>query len=103
MQDRVQAVAELEEELAEFSYDGLTLLRRDLRRGRVVRGSWAGCVISYRRGEPGSTRRDHQGRPRNAFTVLWDGGWITDEEVLDRVDTELRRRAAPARMAGARS
>jgi hypothetical protein len=92
MQDRAQAVAELEAELMEFSYDGLTLLRCHLDDGRVLRGSWAGCVISYKRGVAGSTRRDRQGRARNAFTALWDGGWMTDEEVLRLVDAELARR-----------
>jgi hypothetical protein len=58
----------------------------------VVRGSWAGCVISYKRGAPGSARRDRLGRARNAFTVLWDNGWLTDEEVTALVDLELARR-----------
>jgi hypothetical protein len=91
-QDRTRAVAELAEELAEFSYDGLTLLRAHLGEGRVLRGSWAGCVISYKRGDPGSARRDRRGRARNAFTRLWDAGWMTDEEVLRRVDAELAHR-----------
>jgi hypothetical protein len=93
-QDRTRAVADLEEELADFSYDGLVLLRSHLGEGRVLRGSWAGCVISYKRGDPGSARRDRQGRARNAFTRLWDAGWMTDEEVLRRVDAELARRQA---------
>jgi hypothetical protein len=96
-QDPVRAVADLEEELAEFSYDGLVLLRHHLARGKVVRGSWAGCVISYKRGAPGSARRDRRGRARNAFTALWDSGWVTDEEVLGRVDAELLRRRATGR------
>jgi hypothetical protein len=91
-QDRTGAVADLEEELTDFSYDGLVLLRSHLDEGRVLRGSWAGCVISYKRGDPGSARRDRQGRARNAFTRLWDAGWMTDEEVLRRVDAELARR-----------
>jgi hypothetical protein len=93
-QDRTRAVADLEEELADFSYDGLVLLRNHLGEGRVLRGSWAGCVISYKRGDPGSARRDRKGRARNAFTRLWDAGWMTDEEVLRRVDAELARRQA---------
>lgn len=83
---------ELVEELKEFSWDGLTTLHEDLVAGKVVRGSWAGCVISYRRGEPGSTRRDRLGRARNAFTVLWDDGWLTDEEVAAAVLLEIARR-----------
>ncbi len=90
--DRMRALAELEAELAEFSHDGLTLLRHHLRRGQVLRGSWAGCVISYKRGDAGSTRRDRLGRARNAFTTLWDIGWLTDEDVLGAVDEELARR-----------
>lgn len=91
---RRKALIELAAELEEFSHDGLILLADDLDHGEVVRGSWTGCVISYKRGRPGSTRRDRMGRARNAFTVLWDGGWITDEEVADAVATELSERVA---------
>lgn len=97
---RLAGTRELVAELEEFSYDGLTLLRDDLRAGRVVRGSWAGCVLSYKRGTAGSTRRDRLGRARNALTVLWDGGWYTDEEVLAAVSRELARRGVD-RPAGA--
>lgn len=89
------AVAELRSELAEFSHDGLVQLREDLTDGEVIRGSWAGCVISYKRGAAGSARRDRLGRARNAFTILWDSGWITDEVVLRAVRRELVRRAVP--------
>lgn len=89
---RVEALAELRAELREFSHDGLVALREDLGRGAVVRGSWAGCVISYKRGAPGSARRDRLGRARNAFTLLWDNGWLTDEEVVGPVDAELATR-----------
>lgn len=89
---RDEALADLRLELGEFSHDGLVQLREDLARSAVVRGSWAGCVISYKRGAPGSARRDRMGRARNAFTVLWDNGWITDDEVLAMVDLELARR-----------
>ncbi len=89
---REEALAELRAELSEFSHDGLIQLREDLARRAVVRGSWAGCVISYKRGAPGSARRDRMGRARNAFTVLWDNGWLTDEEVIAVVDVELARR-----------
>lgn len=90
---REQALAELEAELTEFSHDGLVQLREDLQTHRVARGSWSGCVISYRRGAAGSVRRDRLGRARNAFTVLWDNGWLTDEEVTRLAESELRRRA----------
>jgi hypothetical protein len=93
---RDEALADLHAELREFNHDGLIQLREDLTRHSVVRGSWAGCVISYKRGAPGSARRDRLGRARNAFTVLWDNGWLTDEEVPALVDLELARR----RMAG---
>jgi hypothetical protein len=101
---REDALAELRAELAEFSHDGLTQLREDLARADVLRGSWAGCVISYKRGAPGSARRDRRGRARNAFTVLWDNGWLTDEEVGRAVRAEIARRSspqAPARSAAA--
>ncbi len=94
---RDEALADLRAELSEFSHDGLVQLREDLARSAVVRGSWAGCVISYKRGAPGSTRRDRLGRARNAFTVLWDNGWLTDEEVLSMVDLELARRRSQER------
>lgn len=89
---RQEGLQELVEELKEFSYDGLTLLRDDLVNGEVIRGSWAGCVLSYKRGTAGSSRRDRMGRARNALTVLWDGGWLTDEEVLAAVSREIVRR-----------
>ncbi len=93
---RDDALEELGAELREFSHDGLIELRDDLARGVVVRGSWAGCVISYKRGAPGSARRDRMGRARNAFTVLWDNGWLTDEDVATCVDVELGRRQRSA-------
>lgn len=92
---RTEAEAELEAELAEFSFDGLVQLREDLARGRVLRGSWTGCVISYKAGAPGSTRRDRHGRARNTFTALWDDGWITDEEVLTAIQRETAARRMP--------
>jgi len=102
---RQDALGELEAELQEFSHDGLVALREDLTQGAVARGSWAGCVISYKRGAPGSARRDRLGRARNAFTVLWDNGWLTDEEVAVRVEDELGRRTPgrSRRAAGARA
>jgi hypothetical protein len=89
---REAALAELRLELAEFSHDGLTQLREDLARGSVVRGSWAGCVISYKRGAPGSARRDRLGRARNAFTVLWDNGWLSEDEIGGIAERELHSR-----------
>jgi hypothetical protein len=89
---RDQALDELAAELAEFSHDGLVQLREDLRTHAVARGSWSGCVISYRRGVAGSVRRDRVGRARNAFTVLWDNGWLTDEEVALLAERELDHR-----------
>ena len=93
---REEALGELRLELAEFNHDGLVQLSEDLARGAVVRGSWAGCVISYKRGAPGSARRDRLGRARNAFTVLWDSGRLTDEEIgsLARHELHMRDQAA---------
>lgn len=90
---RDEALTELRWELAEFSHDGLVQLTEDLVQSAVVRGSWAGCVISYKRGAPGSARRDRLGRARNAFTILWDNGWLTDEDVMSVAHDELRRRS----------
>ena len=91
---RQEGLRELVAELREFSHDGLVLLEDDLRAERVIRGSWAGCVLSYKRGAAGSTRRDRLGRARNALTVLWDSGWFTEEEILAGVRRELARRGA---------
>ena len=91
---REEALNELRAELRDFSHDGLVQLTEDLATGAVVRGSWTGCVISYKRGGAGSARRDRLGRARNAFTILWDNGWLTDEEALAEAGAELRRRAS---------
>lgn len=98
---RREALDELRAELAEFNHDGLTQLADDLRHSAVMRGSWSGCVISYKRGAPGSCRRDRLGRARNAFTVLWDNGWVTEPEVLGLIEHELAQRTlVPAVAAG---
>lgn len=101
-----EAMEELRAELETFSHDGLIALHEALEQGIVVRGSWNGCVISYKNGAAGSVRRDRLGRARNAFTVLWDNGWITDEQVKQEVEKELERRQipqpAPALSAGIR-
>lgn len=86
------ALKELRAELEQFSHDGLVQLRDDLRDRGVSRGSWSGCVMSYRRGAAGSARRDRLGRARNAFTILWDHGWLTDEDVIAALESEMRRR-----------
>lgn len=91
-QHRTLALDELAAELAEFAFDGLVQLREDLRGGAVLRGTWSGCVISYKRGAAGSTRRDRHGRARNPFTILWDRGWLTDEEVIRLVEAEIAER-----------
>ena len=93
---RDEALSELRAELTDFSHDGLVQLLDDLTNGLVARGSWTGCVISYKRGAPGSARRDRMGRARNAFTILWDNGWVTDEEVVQAARCELRRRSVVA-------
>lgn len=91
---REEAMTELRAELAEFSFDGLLQLRDDLSRHAVRRGSWTGCVISYKSGAPGSCRRDRCGRARNAFTILWDNGWLSDGEVGAAVSDEIALRDA---------
>lgn len=91
---RTEAMMELRSELAEFSFDGLMQLRADLRQHAVLRGSWAGCVMSYRSGSPGSCRRDRLGRARNAFTILWDNGWLSDDDVAAAVIDEMTLRSA---------
>ena len=93
---REEALNELRAELQEFNHDGLVQLSDDLAAHTVLRGSWSGCVISYKRGAPGSCRRDRLGRARNAFTILWDNGWLTDEEVKNLLHTEIMRRAPSA-------
>jgi hypothetical protein len=89
---RMEAIAELRAELTDFSHDGLVQLIEDLTRGSVMRGSWTGCVISYKRGAAGSARRDRMGRARNSFTILWDNGWITDDEVIALANAEMLHR-----------
>lgn len=89
---RIEAINELRAELGEFNHDGLIQLIEDLTSGAVARGTWTGCVISYKRGAAGSARRDRMGRARNCFTILWDSGWITDEEVIAIAQAELQRR-----------
>jgi hypothetical protein len=96
LEQHQEALAELRLELADFSHDGLTQLREDLTRHAVLRGSWSGCVISYKRGAPGSCRRDRLGRARNAFTVLWDNGWLTEDDVGRMLRDELARRTGAA-------
>jgi hypothetical protein len=91
---RIEAMTELRSELAEFSFDGLMQLCDDLASHAVLRGSWAGCVISYKSGAPGSCRRDRRGRARNAFTILWDNGWLSEEDVTSAVADELAVRRA---------
>ena len=100
---RTEAIAELSAELTGFSHDGLVQLSEDLEHGSVARGSWTGCVISYKRGAAGSVRRDRLGRARNAFTILWDSGWITDEETAACVNAELERREAQQALSPART
>jgi hypothetical protein len=91
---RREALTELNLELSQFSHDGLVQLIDDLTAHAVTRGSWDGCVLSYRRGAAGSATRDQRGRTRTAFTVLWDGGMLTSEEVLRSAAAELSRRRA---------
>jgi len=91
------ALTTLRLELREFSFNGLVQLAEDLGRGAVARGTWAGCVLSYKHGARGSAREDRLGRQRNPFTVAWDDYWITDADVLAEVLAEIERRRHAAR------
>lgn len=90
------ADTELRAELKEFAYDGLVQLSLDLEKDAVKRGTWDGCVLSYRRGYAGSVDCDRKGRRGNAFTRCWDAERIRRERVLELVRAELRCRAAPS-------
>ncbi|HEX7117291.1 MAG TPA: hypothetical protein VF212_00790 [Longimicrobiales bacterium] len=86
------ADAELRSELREFAYDGLVQLALDLERNVVKRGTWDGCVLSYRRGYAGSVDCDRKGRRGNAFTRYWDAERIDRARVLELVREEIRAR-----------
>ncbi len=86
------ADTELRAELKEFAYDGLVQLSLDLERGTVKRGTWDGCVLSYRRGGAGSVDCDRKGRRGNAFTRFWDAERLNEAHVLELVRAELQTR-----------
>ncbi|HEX6939312.1 MAG TPA: hypothetical protein VF158_07860 [Longimicrobiales bacterium] len=88
------ADTELRAELREFAYDGLVQLALDLERNVVKRGTWDGCVLSYRRGYAGSVDCDRKGRRGNAFTRYWDAERIERARVLEMVREEIRARQA---------
>ena len=88
------ADTELRAELKEFAYDGLVQLALDLERGTVKRGTWDGCVLSYRRGGAGSVDCDRKGRRGNAFTRFWDAERLDEGHVLEMVRAELQTRRA---------
>jgi hypothetical protein len=85
---------ELRTELREFAYDGLVQLSIDLERGVVKRGTWDGCVLSYRRGSAGSVDCDRKGRRGNAFTRFWDAERLDEGQVLKFVRAEIEARTA---------
>ncbi|HEY8468521.1 MAG TPA: hypothetical protein VIL18_02705 [Longimicrobiales bacterium] len=93
------ADAELRAELREFAYDGLIQLAADLERGVVKRGTWDGCVLSYRRGFAGSVDSDRKGRRGNAFTRFWDAERVDEQHVLRMVREEIEARRAGQRPA----
>ncbi len=90
------ADTELRAELKEFAYDGLVQLALDLERGTVKRGTWDGCVLSYRRGSAGSVDCDRKGRRGNAFTRFWDAERLDETHVLEMVRAELQTRRTAA-------
>jgi hypothetical protein len=83
---------ELRAELREFAYDGLVQLGADLERQAVKRGTWDGCVLSYRRGYAGSVDCDRKGRRGNSFTRFWDAERLDEEHVLKLVREEAGAR-----------
>jgi hypothetical protein len=87
------ADAELKAELRDFSYDGLIQLSIDLETGIVKRGTWDGCVLSYRRGYAGSVDSDRRGRRGNAFTRFWDAERVADAHVLEVLRQEIQERS----------
>lgn len=89
---RTNALREFQLELRQFCVDGLTKLEEDLRNQQVSRGTWAGCVMSYGGGAPGSRRADRHGNKRNAFTRLWDASLLNEEDLLPLVQEERARR-----------
>lgn len=86
------ADTELRAELREFAHDGLVQLASDLEDGVVRRGTWDGCVLSYRRGYAGSVDCDRKGRRGNAFTRFWDAERVKEAHVLTLVTDELAER-----------
>lgn len=86
------AIKSLRKNLEAFAFDALIQLEEDLREGLVTRGTWDGCVLSYRSGDAGSVSRDVDGQARNAFTILWDRRWMSMPEVLRYVNVEIVRR-----------
>jgi hypothetical protein len=83
---------ELRSELREFAYDGLVQLGNDLEQQNVKRGTWDGCVLSYRRGYAGSVDCDRKGRRGNVFTRFWDAERLNEEHVLRLVREEINTR-----------
>lgn len=90
------AESELRAELREFAHDGLTQLALDLERGAVKRGTWDGCVLSYRKGGPASVDCDRKGRRGNAFTRYWDAEHFAEARVLELLRAELDQRGNPS-------
>lgn len=83
---------ELRAELREFAYDGLVQLGNDLEHQSVKRGTWDGCVLSYRRGYSGSVDCDRKGRRGNVFTRFWDAERVDEDHVLHLVREEIEAR-----------
>lgn len=97
------AESELRAELRQFSHDGLVQLATDLEEQSVKRGTWDGCVLSYRRGFAGSVDCDRNGRRGNAFTRFWDAERIDEARIQGLVREELRMRRAGAAFEGTAS
>lgn len=86
---KMKAIHKLQNELSSFSHDGLIQLKEDLLENKVEKGSWGGCVLSYKRGYAGSVNTDNNEKARNLFTIEWDGNRLSNEEVVSSIDYEL--------------
>jgi len=98
------ALAVLENELLNFTDEGLERLKQDLQKGELTPAKtscgiiWQLCPLSYRNGSPGSTSNaDCNGEGMNAFTDWWDNEAHDTEgpkELLKVVEEHLVQRSA---------
>lgn len=99
-----RALSALGHLLGDFRNSALVELRIDLSRGFVHRGGWTqkvgygldekGCVLAYKDAEGAdhhvSVKGDFSGAvDPGVFYGAWDAGTLTEDEVLDVVQTEI--------------